>query len=388
MNTGANDSGQVVPPAVSYVPPYRAHAHDYIKEQLATVSYPGLPTSAASRQAPVEPGTAPTPPPRPSVPHGQHRNGPNAAVLPMTPLAVPPPTHREATAPTQQQRLSAKEQAGPLHPPPPSVSPPPPYPAAATTTRQPTVAHVRPLQPEAPQQPAATPAEAAGPVLWQAPAESRYTPLPAPAPHSSPPTPTVVVAKEQQQQHQRPAVACPPASSSPMPASVMPVRLPELSVILARGRLSRVPDLSPDATGEEIYHAFCPDGDRYPSTTDPTRGGGGAVVVASPSLPPPHPQSASSRSSTVSLVAGGGAGGLPQHLELGRGVDTPSTHVDAWAATAAGPAPPQGQLPPGWERRVFHSATFYLDHISREAHEQEPWVVWWGRAGNTDAGSS
>ncbi|KAG5493574.1 hypothetical protein JIQ42_01946 [Leishmania sp. Namibia] len=47
----------------------------------------------------------------------------------------------------------------------------------------------------------------------------------------------------------------------------------------------------------------------------------------------------------------------------------------------------RGQLPPGWERRMSHSTTFYLNSLLLEAHKQEPWAAWWGRADNADPGS-
>lgn len=48
-------------------------------------------------------------------------------------------------------------------------------------------------------------------------------------------------------------------------------------------------------------------------------------------------------------------------------------------------AMPKGKvLPPGWERIVYQGSVVYVDHISREAHEEPPWEVWRRRGGATE----
>lgn len=38
-------------------------------------------------------------------------------------------------------------------------------------------------------------------------------------------------------------------------------------------------------------------------------------------------------------------------------------------------------LPPGWEKLTYQGAVVYVDHVSREAHEEPPWEVWRRRGG-------
>ncbi|CCW63148.1 unnamed protein product [Phytomonas sp. EM1] len=37
-------------------------------------------------------------------------------------------------------------------------------------------------------------------------------------------------------------------------------------------------------------------------------------------------------------------------------------------------------MPPGWEKVRYRGTVVYVDHVSREAHEEKPWEVWSRRA--------
>lgn len=63
----------------------------------------------------------------------------------------------------------------------------------------------------------------------------------------------------------------------------------------------------------------------------------------------------------------GGESHLPQ---------LPSNMQDEGAVYDAMVAPESKLLPPGWEVLVVEGEKIYVDHMSREAHKQPPWVLW------------
>lgn len=315
-------AGQETAQSMSYVPPYREQAHTYISEQLAT---------AVKAHMQLSDPTAPSLPARsPSV------SPPSATAIAFSsPLSIPPPTRREATLPTMT--------AASVHNPPGSASssfaidnttqPTTTTAAASSTPRAPPVApYLRPPSPPVPSRPPTAP---------PTPVTAAIATLLNPPPHFSPP----------------PATAPAPSPVAAV-AAASTAYIPELRVILARGRLSGVQDFSPEATGEDIYRAFCPAGDTYLDDSVPVTAATAAAATTTTTF-------------ANALGASGASPAAPSRLCNG--------------AAPVGLAATRGRLPPGWERRVFHNSTFYLDHISREAHEQEPWVVWWGRAGNAVA---
>lgn len=476
----STNSSHAPMPAVSFVPPYRATAHSYIKEQLATASHGGSALVSADSSA-----TAPLSPSASAATQHQKQQQPTQLSVttvpphrPLNPLAVPPPPFPgkrigapaaaadaaplmqpyaapgasyirpppPAPAPPQDAPLPVPYLTPPTRPQPaamqqtqavPAVAPylrPPPQPQphaepAAPSPIEPAAALPTPAAPQ-PSQPTASsplttpPTASAAPPAASAPAATKAEePIPPPAAAAAvtakeePVSPTTPAEAPQlsESQHSSPApqqpaaapaaptprptptptpvsapvparMAAPPAPARPIPTAAVahsavsrsapaaPIRIPELSVILARGRLSRVPDFSPDATGEDIYRTFCPGGDSYP----------GDGVSAGPDV---AATTAAAGSSARSATAGGES--PVQHNQHGDVAAEVGQSVSGRDEETAALAPAtRGQLPPGWERRTFHNTTFYLDHVSREAHEQEPWVVWWGRAGNADPGSA
>lgn len=340
-------SGEAVPASMTCVPPYRADAHQYINKQLATAAAAAAqqptednedrpdPTAPPPQAAPRSrspspapaPASAPVSLPAPPPPQPQPAE-PKPAAAPVNPLSIPPPPRREAVPPPQ---VSAA------------------VPAEKTATKAKKEMYAAPSS-------AATTTAVAPPPRPSLSSQQQSSPTPSPpSPPSSTTATTAAVAV---------AAAPPPpvrAAPAPITAPLYDPRIPELRVILARGRLSGVRDFDPEATPTDIYNAFCPAGDAYAS--DVAVGANAAAATAA----------ASTNTQNGAATANNG----------------PMRTAPSGDASQGGPQQPvvatRGRLPPGWERRVMHNATFYLDHISREAHEQEPWVVWWGRAGHADA---
>ncbi|KPA81193.1 hypothetical protein ABB37_04531 [Leptomonas pyrrhocoris] len=348
--TGA--ARQDTAPSMSYVPPYRVDAHTFINEQLAT--------AAAQAQVQSLDPTAP-PPPLPPPPRSSSTSQASAQPAPTTtistnPLSIPPPPRKDVSS-------NAAATAAP---------PPPCLPATFSSipSTLPVTFYERPPSPHAPS-PAPAPPQVKPPLA---------PPLQHP-PFSAPPTVAAVAIT---------AAPLPPhPSSSNSNAALYSARIPELRVILARGRLSGVTHVAADATGEEIYRAFCPAGDTYPNEN------ASASTAAAAAAATTTTAATTSAATPVMSPSSRGGSHAPRALSEmanaltsdGKAAVAPNGTADTShrrSGTALTSAM-RGRLPPGWERRVFHNTTFYLDHISREAHEQEPWVVWWGRAGNAEA---
>jgi hypothetical protein len=345
---------------MSYVPPYRANAYTYISEQLATTGTmqgeklqesPDL--TAPPQQPPAQSRSASLPSPATDA----KPSAPVVGSMAINPLSIPPPSRKETTTPDTSAppppapSAVAAESAGPAVA---SSSPPSsshsPHPAPKVP---PVVAYVRP---PSPQVPSTLPTAAPPPAAMAAPAPTQ-PPLSQQPPSASAPATAY---------HAYAASAT--VVPSP-PAALYTARIPELRVILARGRLSGVKEFSPVATGEDIYRAFCPGGDSYASDgANPSTAAAAAAANTTPGPVAHAPQTLSEMATALATDEGSAEASTRSSGDGGGG----------------GAAATRGRLPPGWERRTFHNSTFYLDHISREAHEQEPWVVWWGRAGNAD----
>ncbi|KPI85016.1 hypothetical protein ABL78_5925 [Leptomonas seymouri] len=332
-------------PSMSHVPPYRVYAHTYIAEQLATAT-------AGQTQAlgmSPDPTTYPRSSQSPSTSPYSAQEVRATAVMNALSMSSPPLQGMPNNAAT----------AKPL-PPPLSVQP-------FTSNLAPITSPAAPYHHSpSPQMPSPAPA---------APFSSLMAaPSPATATSATPTSP--------------PPTAIPVAAAAPLPLRPSTIRsshkapcmahFPQLRIVLARGRLSGIAEFGPDATGEAIYRAFCPAGDTYPNdhADGPTVSAAAAPTTATTSRAsltvchePPTP------SETASTMASG------EMTTLAPNGSAEASNRSCWTAQASAT---RGRLPPGWERRLFLNTTFYLDHISREAHDQEPWVVWWGRAGNAD----